>query len=113
MEKKELKPVEPREFFGKNEELACPVECGVMAHAFMEECLEKFKRRAKGEGRTLTPWKDFSTAHLFERLLEEFQELIDAGDEKDTLSIMDEAMDVANFAWFIYEQAKAAHEAGA
>jgi NTP pyrophosphatase (non-canonical NTP hydrolase) len=90
----------------KNEPLACPVERGVMAHAFIEKCKEKFERKAKENNRSVEPWKDKPTAFLCERLMEEFKELIDAADGGDPKAIMDECKDVANFAWFIYEQAR-------
>ena len=97
----------------KDELIASPVEHRVMSLAFMAACTKKFERKAEENNRTLKPWEDESTAYLFERLMDEFKELIDAGDEGDPKAIMDECLDVANFAWFIYEQAKAASETGA
>ena len=82
------------------------LDCGVMAQGFMAECSFKFIRKAEENNRTLEPWKDEPTAYLCERLMEEFKELIDAADGGDPEAIMDECKDVANFVWFIYEQAK-------
>jgi NTP pyrophosphatase (non-canonical NTP hydrolase) len=78
----------------------------IMGDDFLKERLKKFKLRAIERKRSLYPWKDFSTAHLLERLFEEFQELVEAADNENVDEIMDECLDVANYAWFIYEQAK-------
>jgi NTP pyrophosphatase (non-canonical NTP hydrolase) len=97
----------------KDELTASPVEHRVMSLAFMAECVKKFERRAEGKNRTLKPWEDNSTEFLCKRQVEEVRELIDAADGGDPKAIMDECLDVANFAWFIYEQAKVASEVGA
>ena len=97
----------------KDELTASPVEHRVMSLAFMAECVKKFERRAEEKNRTLKPWEDNSTEYLCKRQLDEVNELFDAVVESDPEAIMDECLDVANFAWFIYEQAKAASETGA
>jgi NTP pyrophosphatase (non-canonical NTP hydrolase) len=85
-----------------------------MARAFAEEFHRKFIRRAAERKRSLTPWSDFEFIELFERLQEETSELYEAiFEEKDMEAVMDECKDVANFAWFMYEQAKLKLEQGA
>ncbi len=85
---------------------ASDVDPVVMARTFMEACRKKFERKAKENNRTLQPWKDEHEDYLLYRLEEEKQELFDAMIDGEHEAIMDECMDVANFAWFIYEQAK-------
>lgn len=87
-------------------------QCGVMARAFREACQEKFERKAKENNRTLEPWKDEPINYLRDRLEEEKDELFDAMFDGDPEAIMDECLDVANFAWFIYENAKARLKTG-
>ena len=77
-----------------------------MAQAFMERCVEKFERRAKENNRTLQPWEYEPKNYMRDRLEEEKEELFDAMFDGDHEAIMDECLDVANFAWFIYEQAR-------
>jgi hypothetical protein len=89
------------------DEPARPLQSGVMAHAFIGKCYEKFKRKAKENNRTLTPWTDEPDHYLRDRLEEEKEELFDAMFNGDLECLMDECLDVANFAWFIYEQARA------
>lgn len=97
----------------KDELAASPVEHRFMSLAFMAACTKKFERKAEENNRTLKPWEDHSTSFLFKWLFDEFKELVDAGNEGDPKAIMDECLDIANFAWFIYEQAKASSETGA
>jgi hypothetical protein len=83
-------------------------ETEIMARCFADEFHAKFLSRAEEKGRSLTPWSDFVFEELYERLIEEVEELFQA-DLNDVTpeDIMDECKDVASFAWFIYEQAKA------
>lgn len=79
-----------------------------MARAFAEKFHGKYLKRAIERKRSRTPWSDFEFDELFERLQDETSELYEAATElKDLKAVMDECLDVANFAWFIYEQAKA------
>ena len=82
----------------KDELKASPVEHRVMSLAFMAECVKKFERRAEEKNRTLKPWEDNSTEYLCRRQLNEVSELFDAVAESDSAAIMDECLDVANFA---------------
>lgn len=83
------------------------VERRVMGRAFMDECIKKFGEKAEANRRSLKPEEIYSTAWLLERLFGEVKELIDAADEGNPKAIMGECLDVANFAHFVYEQAKA------
>ena len=87
------------------------LERGVMARAFIEECIEKFERRAKENNRTTEPWEIYTDHFLRKRLGEEFKELFDEADSGPK-AIMSECLDIANFAWFIYEKEKARLETG-
>ena len=90
-----------------------PCSDRVMARAFAEEFHAKFLKRAIERKRSLTPWTDFESIELFERLQEETSELYEAIFEVgDMGAVMDECKDIANFAWFIYEQAKLELEQG-
>lgn len=70
-----------------------------MARAFAEKFHEKYLRRAAERKRSLAPWSDFEFDELFERLQDETSELYEAATElKDLKAVMDECLDVANFA---------------
>ena len=91
----------------KEADSSVPFSAGVRARAFAGEFHGKFMRRAAERNRSLTPWVDFEFIELFERLQEETSELYEAAmEKKDMEAVMDECKDVANFAWFIYEQAR-------
>ena len=82
----------------------------VMAHAFAGEFHAKYRLRAIEKGRSLTPWDSLTYVELFERMGEEKNELLleTRPVTPDGLRrMMDECKDVANFAWFMYEKAKA------
>ena len=71
---------------------------------FMQKCMRKFEKRVR-EGRSRMPWKTFSLKHLSKRLRGEQLELWFSILDKDTQNLLEECVDVANFAWFIYENA--------
>lgn len=82
-------------------------DSGSMVHFFADEFHAKYLARAIERKRSLTPWSDVAFINLFERLEEEISELYDAAMIEDDMEmVMDECKDIANFAWFIYEQAK-------
>ena len=81
-----------------------------MIHSFSDKVLEKFMRVAKEKGRSTTPWKDYCDRQLMMRLLEEVSELQEALLKGAPVELMDECIDVAAFAWFIYEQEREAEE---
>lgn len=97
----------------KEAPVSVPFNEVLCATSFMEECYKKFIRKAKENNRTLQPWKDEPRNFLRDRLEEEKEELFDAMFDGDHEAIMDECLDVANFAWFIYQQTKAGSETGA
>ena len=74
---------------------------GIKARMFIEECLNKFKVTAIQKNRSFEPWEKYSKAHLLRRLVDETTELLDARTKEE---VMGECLDVANFAWFIYEK---------
>jgi NTP pyrophosphatase (non-canonical NTP hydrolase) len=88
------------------------VERRVMGRTFIDECIKKFGEKAEANRRSLKPEEEYATAWLLERLSGEVEELVAAADEGDPEAIMGECLDVANFAHFIYEQAKAAIKTG-
>jgi NTP pyrophosphatase (non-canonical NTP hydrolase) len=67
---------------------------------------DKFERKAIENDRSFTPWNDHELPFLMDRLIEEVTELIDAYKKNDPDNIKDESLDVANFAWFVYEKAQ-------
>ena len=96
----------------KTKEVATsPLQRLVMAQTFIDKCMEKFERRAKENSRTVEPWKIYTDHFLRKRLGEEFKELFDEADNGPE-AIMSECLDIANFAWFIYEKEKARIKAG-
>lgn len=98
----------------EQEKKAVPFSAGVRARAFAGEFHGKFMARTVERNRSLTPWRDLEFIELFERLQEETSELYEAATEKkDMKAVMDECKDVANFAWFMYEQARLKLEQGA
>jgi len=66
----------------------------------------KYLKKADGDNRSLIPWEDYDLRYLMTRLYEEFIELLDVYKTSDYKNIKEEALDVANFARFIYHFAQ-------
>lgn len=95
-----------------------------MLEEFTKDCHIKFTTSSLEKNKSLDPWNYLNLQQLFERLIEEAeelkreifeQEISDHKIEKDGKffltnekleRIMDECTDVSNFCWFIYERAK-------
>lgn len=75
---------------------------------FCIQALFKFSKSAKEKDKTLSPWDDHDFEFLRERLRQEVQELDMALFHKNREGIMEECLDVANFAWIIWEKARTA-----
>jgi NTP pyrophosphatase (non-canonical NTP hydrolase) len=72
---------------------------------FILEAFDKFEAKARFYNRSQEPWKAHHIAFLIERLIEELHELLEAQKRGDMVNMRDEALDITNFAWFIYERA--------
>lgn len=74
-------------------------------YTFAKEMHKKYASKVR-EGRTLTPWKNYSLDFLIERLEEEFGELEKALEgewsEDKIIEVSQECLDVANFCMFLW-----------
>ena len=72
------------------------------AARFLEAMFEKAQRKVVEHGRPPDPWNHFDRPFFVRRMKEEMAELEEAIETGDVTEMMDECIDVANFAMFMW-----------
>jgi len=71
---------------------------------FIEAMVAKAVRKSVEHGRPMDPWNHHSGEFFSRRMMEELEELMEADVADDREGVMEELIDVANFAMFRWIQ---------
>lgn len=76
------------------------------AEEFIEAMVAKAMTKVVEHDRPVDPWNHYDSAFFLLRMEQEMKEVFGAWDDGDREDLMDELIDVANFAMFLWIQKK-------